>query len=104
MAWSNHKAASVAANAAQGKGLGGARKGAGRPLGRKDGVPRKGTMSEADRFTALQADYGKLLKENERLRNELNYGATFNGSIEEMFLASARGEYVPTQMQAYTVR
>ena len=81
---------------------GGARRGAGRPLGRTDTVPRKGTASEKDRFQALQYEYGKLLKENERLRNELQYGAKFNGTIEEMFLASARGEYVPTQMQAYT--
>ena len=81
---------------------GGARRGAGRPLGRTDTVPRKGTASEKDRFRALQFEYGKLLKENERLRNELQYGTKFNGTIEEMFLASARGEYVPTQMQAYT--
>jgi hypothetical protein len=96
MARSNHEATGD-----YGRKLGGTRKGAGRPLGRHT-VPRK--MSEKDRFEALQYEYGKLHKENERLRNQLQIGARFNGTIEEMVEAAARGEYNPNQMQGYMAK
>src|SRR6516165_6205612 len=71
---------------------GGLRRGAGRPLGRTDGnVPRKGTASEKDRFQALQANLGKLYKEIERLRNELQYGNKFKWRCKRaIYCADAR--------------
>jgi len=101
MAQSNHERATANARAAR---KGGARRGAGRPLGSPDKVLRKNAHSEKDRFNALQFELGKALKEIERLRNELQYGAKFDGNAREMLVATMRGEYNPTQAALYSAR
>jgi hypothetical protein len=90
---SNHERATANARSAR---KGGARRGAGRPLGSPDKVLRKNSYSEKERFNALQAELGKAYKKIERLRNELQYGAKFDGNARDMLTATMRGEYNPT--------
>jgi hypothetical protein len=90
---------------------GGARVGAGRPLGSKDRLPRKGSRSEANRFTALEAELGKAYKERDDLKRQvddlrfqLNYGKAFNGDSKALLTATYKAEYYPSQEQLYAAK
>jgi hypothetical protein len=107
MVETNHTKAARARHA----GKGGARAGAGRPLGSRETRPRKGTASEKTRFEALQADYGLKCKERddlqrqvENLRYQLNFGRRFEGDSKALFEAVMKGDYHASQEQLYSAK
>ena len=90
---------------------GGARKGAGRPLGSPDKTPRKGSIKVTDRFSALQEELGKVYKERDDLKRQvgdlqfqLNYGKQFAGDSKALLTATYKAEYYPSQEQLYAAK
>jgi hypothetical protein len=83
---------------------GGPRKNSGRPLGAKDAVKRKGSVSEKERNELLQVELGKAYKEIERLRNKINRVDVSRGSVREKLEAWSNGEAIPTQEQLYSTK
>jgi hypothetical protein len=80
-------------------------------LGAKDSVPRKGTVSKKERDDALQAELGKVYKERDDykrqvddLRFQLNYGKAFNGDSKALLTATYKAEYYPSQEQLYAAK
>src|SRR6516164_6757756 len=92
---------------------GGKRNGAGRPLGAKDlpNVQRRGKASAEVRAEQLQAELGKVYKERddlkrqvEDLRFQLNYGKQFPGDSKALLTATYKAEYYPSQEQIYAAK
>jgi hypothetical protein len=84
---------------------------AGRPLGAKDRIPRKGTVSPKDREEALEAEVGKAYKQRDDLqrqvddlRFQLNYGKQFPGDSKALLTATYKAEYYPSQEQIYAAK
>ena len=90
---------------------GGKRPGSGRPAGREDLIPRRGSIPETDRTKVLERvvkfqrrQIGELEKEIQLLRNELNFGQPFEGDSKALLTAVMRGEYFASPQQIYAAR
>jgi len=90
---------------------GGKRLGSGRPAGRGDLIPRRGSMRETDRTKTLERavrfqrrQIGELEKEIELLRNELNFGLPFEGDSKALLTAVMRGAYFASPTQIYAAK
>jgi hypothetical protein len=89
-------------------GHGGARRGAGRPPGAVDLLPRRrgenAGVTVEEQLKEARRVIGELQKKNELLRNELNLGGLFSGDSKDMLTAVMRGEYHATPQQIYAAR
>jgi len=90
---------------------GGKRPGSGRPAGRGDLVPRRGSIPETDRTKILERavkfqrrQIGELEKEIQLLRNELNFGLPFEGDSKALLTAVMRGAYFASPTQIYAAK
>jgi hypothetical protein len=97
----------------QSKTHGGARPGAGRPLGSPEAPGRRKSkvVSEKDRVKAITQQLGQALKERddykrqvEDLRYSLNFGKHFPDDSKELLTAVYKNEYSVTQEQIYAAK
>jgi hypothetical protein len=97
-------------------GRGGLTPGAGRKFGAKDRVPRaprgvghpetlKEKLAwEQRRNKWASAEIGRLVSENEKLREQLNHGTPFYGDSKALMEATMAGTYFPSAQQLYSAR
>ena len=97
-------------------GRGGLTPGAGRKFGAKDKIPRARTgfphpatpeeelVLERRRIKWASAEIGRLVAENDKLREQLNYGTQFHGDSKALMEATMAGTYFPSAQQLYSAR
>ena len=97
-------------------GRGGLTPGAGRKFGAKDRIPRArrgvghpDTLEEKlaweqRRNKWASAEIGRLVAENEKLREQLNHGTPFYGDSKALLEATLAGTYFPSAQQLYSAR
>ena len=97
-------------------GRGGLTPGAGRKFGAKDRIPRarrgvghpetleEKLAWEQRRSKWASAEIGRLVAENEKLREQLNHGTPFYGDSKALMEATMAGTYFPSAQQLYSAR
>jgi hypothetical protein len=97
-------------------GRGGLTPGAGRKFGAKDRIPRarrgvghpetleEKLAWEQRRNKWASAEIGRLVAENEKLREQLNHGTPFYGDSKALLEATMAGTYFPSAQQLYSAR